>query len=404
VRFSETVHSSRDSSTSRDQPPYDEERNGDGGTLNLRRRRSSVALRLNAIVDAGGVNSIANFARSWQRAAGFHEVAPHRPSFLLASEDDGQEDGNAQQYQRKNIDSTPNEQTSLLRRHLEGSPADERAVEDTEDEDETPGDERASFAYGSDTTTPRPLRPEEQDKYRLGSTDYASTRGSQSILTAVPHLMAELTGSYGTSYGTLRSTRREASMVHAAQIWRTEQDVTAPEDGDRAPLIVKEVEQDGKIVLAVAGQSTLPQTIFNATNVLIGVGILSLPLGIKFAGLVCGMTFLLLAAIITAYTAKLLAKCLDVDASLITFADLAFITYGHKARIVTGILFMLELLAANVALVILFADTLDLLIPGVGVTEWKVVCGILMIPLNFVPLRLLSFTSVLGIFSCFCSK
>jgi vesicular inhibitory amino acid transporter len=116
------------------------------------------------------------------------------------------------------------------------------------------------------------------------------------------------------------------------------------------------------------------------------------------------MTFLILAAIITAYTAKLLAKCLDVDASLITFADLAFITYGHKARIVTGILFMLELLAANVALVILFADTLDLLIPGVGVTEWKVVCGILMIPLNFVPLRLLSFTSVLGIFSCFCSK
>jgi solute carrier family 32 (vesicular inhibitory amino acid transporter) len=132
--------------------------------------------------------------------------------------------------------------------------------------------------------------------------------------------------------------------------------------------------------------------------------LLSLPLGIKYAGMICGMAFLFFAAIVTAYTANLLAKCLDLDASLITFADLAFISYGPQARIVTGVLFMLELLAACVALVVLFADTLNLLIPGVGVTEWKIICGILLIPLNFIPLRLLSFTSVLGIFSCFCSK
>jgi vesicular inhibitory amino acid transporter len=138
--------------------------------------------------------------------------------------------------------------------------------------------------------------------------------------------------------------------------------------------------------------------------VLIGVGLLSLPLGIKYAGWICGMSFLFLSALITAYTAKLLAKCLDVDASLITFADLAFITYGPKARVVTGILFMLELLAACVALVVLFADTLNILIPGVDVIQWKIVCGILLVPLNFVPLRLLSFSSILGIFSCFSSK
>jgi vesicular inhibitory amino acid transporter len=52
----------------------------------------------------------------------------------------------------------------------------------------------------------------------------------------------------------------------------------------------------------------------------------------------------------------------------------------------------------------LFADTLDLLIPGVGVIGWKVLCGLLLIPLNFVPLRLLSFSSVIGILSCFSSK
>ncbi len=196
-------------------------------------------------------------------------------------------------------------------------------------------------------------------------------------------------------------------MIHAGNLWRQQQQqgegAYIAED-EREPLFVKEVEQDGKVVLVVDGQSTLPQTIFNSTNVLIGVGLLSLPLGIKYAGWICGMTFLLLSAVVTAYTARLLAKCMDVDPSLLTFADLAFVSYGRKARIATSVLFMLELLAACVALVVLFADTLDLLIPGVGVIGWKILCGLLMVPLNFAPLRLLSISSVVGIFSCFCSE
>lgn len=85
-------------------------------------------------------------------------------------------------------------------------------------------------------------------------------------------------------------------------------------------------------------------------SVLVGVGLLSLPLGIRYAGWVCGMTFLFLCAIVTGYTARLLGKCMDLDPSLVTFSDIAYISYGHKARIATSILFTLELLAANVAL------------------------------------------------------
>ena len=83
---------------------------------------------------------------------------------------------------------------------------------------------------------------------------------------------------------------------------------------------------------------------------LIGVGLLSLPLGVKYAGWICGMTVLLLCAAVTAYTAKLLAKCMDLDPSLITFSDVAFISFGARARIATSILFTFELLAACVAL------------------------------------------------------
>jgi vesicular inhibitory amino acid transporter len=128
-------------------------------------------------------------------------------------------------------------------------------------------------------------------------------------------------------------------------------------------------------------------------------------MGIKYAGWICGMIALFLCAGVTGWTARLLAKCMDVDPSLITFSDLAYISFGRNARIATSVLFTLELLAASVALIVLFADSLDLLFPSVlSVTGWKIVCAVILMPLNFLPLRLLSFTSIIGIFSCLLSK
>lgn len=128
-------------------------------------------------------------------------------------------------------------------------------------------------------------------------------------------------------------------------------------------------------------------------------------MGIKYAGWLCGMLILFGAAAVTSYTAKLLARCMDLDPSLITFSDLAYISFGSNARIATSILFTLELLAACVALLVLFADSMELLFQGVlSSTEWKIVCAIILIPLNFLPLRFLSFTSIVGIVCCFTSE
>lgn len=117
---------------------------------------------------------------------------------------------------------------------------------------------------------------------------------------------------------------------------------------------------------------------------------------------------------------------MDLDPSLVTFSDIAYISYGRKARVATSFLFSLELLAANVALswfpgipslalgaslltswvvVVLFADSMEILFPGVmTATLWKTLCTTILLPLNFLPLRLLSFTSIVGIFSCFGSE
>ncbi|KAK3375024.1 transmembrane amino acid transporter protein-domain-containing protein [Podospora didyma] len=375
----------------------------DGEWPRLRHRRSSITNRLAAITEIGGVNSIRSFTRSWQRAAGFTEVIPTRPSFVFAPDQaplHGRGDHEPVDY--------PSVRPSLLRQHLESSSAGS-AIRDEEGGAE-PGtsDSHQHHHQQSDDFREREQKALENElshAFRVGS----NTTTTGSIFAIPPHLATPpIVGSYGSyadygTYGTIRSEVSRNSMEHAATLWRQQQESggNVP-DGEVAPILVKEVEQDGKIVLAVEGQSTLPQTVFNSINVLIGVGLLSLPMGIKYAGWLCGMVALFLSAAVTAYTASLLAKCMDLDPSLITFSDLAFISFGRNARIATSILFTLELLAACVALIVLFADSLDLLFPGLlSVTGWKFICSLILIPLNFLPLRLLSFTSIIGIFSCF---
>ncbi|KAI3337321.1 transmembrane amino acid transporter [Xylariaceae sp. AK1471] len=371
-----------------------EARERDDGFPQRRRRRSSVTNTLAALTDIGGVNSIRSFNRSFQRAAAFPEIIPQRPAFVFAP---GQEP-----IYNTDVDALPG--SPLLRHQLGATPSD-NAIADTDHED-------ASLHSASLVTpTADDLLGERK---RLGSANLrrvgspSGSMRSNSIFSTPPLLSAPpIFGSYGSvrSYGTvgdLESEASHASMREAAELWRQQQESGANlPDGERPPILVKEVEQDGKIVLAVSGQSTLPQTIVNSTNVLIGVGLLSLPMGLKYAGWIVGIISLALCAAVTSWTARLLAKCMDLDSTIITFSDIAFISFGRKARVATAVLFTLELLAACVALIVLFADSLSLLFPGtLTLTQFKVVCTIVLIPLQFAPLALLSVTSFVGIFCC----
>jgi vesicular inhibitory amino acid transporter len=334
--------------------------------------RSSISMRINAFAQVGGVNSLENFARSWQRAVAFHDITPNRSSFAVA-------DGEAPYGRLPDEERVPTHQKSLLRQQLE---------QDSATPTTTPQE-------GDDTSEAIPYVADEDRP--LGS---PSGQQEDDIFSQASYLGSPF-GSVGT-YGTLTARINEASKQHAARLFQ-EQQVTGDQDPDKEvePLLVKRVErEDGKFVLAVVGQSTIYQTILNSTNVLIGVGLLSLPLGIKYAGWLAGMLFLAFSALVTGYTARLLGKCLDLDTSLITFADIAYISYGSKAKVVIGVLFSFELITACVALFVLFADSLNTLLPGWGLIEWKILCAIIVAPLSFVPLRFLGYTSSLGIICC----
>lgn len=166
------------------------------------------------------------------------------------------------------------------------------------------------------------------------------------------------------------------------------------------PVIVRTIEdKDGNITTEVAGQSTVPQTIFNSVNVLIGIGLLSLPLGFKYSGWIVGIALLTFSAASTNYTAYLLAKCMDTDPTLVTYADIAYAAFGPKARILTSMLFTFELLGMGLSLVILFADSLNALFPEIDKTTYKYIAFFVLSPPCFLPLRILSVSSIVGIMS-----
>ena len=364
------------------------------------------------MADIGGVNSFRSFARSWQRAAAFTEVIPRRPSFVyadnLAIDDPSTED---MHYGRSHVDQRATPQgKGLLRQHLEASPPElQRGTSATR----SGGEPSARFSSARDSAR-EDFRERESKaldaEMASGALQGLTPSSRSSIFANPPHLATpSIIGSYGSfrssQYGTIGRgafRSRRPSIGEQPSDWDGDEDAA---HGEHEPILVKEVKQGDKVVLTVEGQSTLPQSVFNSINAIIGVGILSLPLAFKMTGWIIGLALLTLTATVTGYTGKLLARCMDYDPSLITYSDLAYVSFGTHARIIVSALFSLELVAANVALAILFADSLDLLLPGLAtVNIWKCVCALLVLILNALPLRFLSYTSVIGIFSTFCGE
>ncbi|KAH9825581.1 vacuolar amino acid transporter 1-like [Teratosphaeria destructans] len=351
-----------------------------------------MAMRVNALRQAGGVNSFDNFARSWQRAAAFVEVAPVRQSFRYS--DDGDDDTTTTSTtaadDEHDVGSTPKDRRSLLREALERHRSHEGAGTDVFHDDDDDDDDDADDDDATPVAEHRPLLPDRASDHDDG------------IFSIEPQLSSPF-GAATAPPGARSppaSTNPPCATPPASSANSSAREPPHPDQGARAPPRQDHPRGRRHPRHVVVGHSTLPQTIFNSVNVLIGVGLLALPLAMRLAGWVPGLLFFAFAGLSTAYTAKLLAKCADVDASLITFADLAYVSFGPAARLATSLLFSLELVAACVALVVLFADSLDALVPGHGLTAWKLVCGLLLLPLSFVPLRFLSFTSILGIFAC----
>jgi vesicular inhibitory amino acid transporter len=86
------------------------------------------------------------------------------------------------------------------------------------------------------------------------------------------------------------------------------------------------------------GNSTYGQTLFNTVAVLLGVGLLSEPLAIYYAGWILGSILLLFFALLTNYTAKKLARIIHADPSLRSYSDIARKAFGSRGLVVVNCL------------------------------------------------------------------
>ncbi|BEI87644.1 uncharacterized protein CcaverHIS019_0103620 [Cutaneotrichosporon cavernicola] len=151
-------------------------------------------------------------------------------------------------------------------------------------------------------------------------------------------------------------------------------------------------------VPAHVGESSDGQTLFNATAVLVGIGLLSMPLAFSYAGWIGGTLMLIGFSYITCTTAKMMARLIFVDHSLVGYTDIGRAAFGPAAGAAINVLFCLELFAIGVALMVLLGDSLNALFPSVSSDMWKVIGLFVILPTTFMPLWLLSFPSVISTF------
>ncbi|ORY38359.1 hypothetical protein BCR33DRAFT_682428 [Rhizoclosmatium globosum] len=188
------------------------------------------------------------------------------------------------------------------------------------------------------------------------------------------------------------------------------------------PTDPENIDSELNRVALAAATSTSFQATINSSNVMLGMGILTLPYALHISGWVFGLGMLTVFAFVAQFTAKLLAKCMQVpfpregssdtsspssggisettpllnphrhrtvhqDSNLArlptSLSDIVELAFGPSSRPFISFLFMFELFAAATGLVILGADSIVALNPTLPLLPVKIAVTCLLVLTTF---------------------
>lgn len=157
---------------------------------------------------------------------------------------------------------------------------------------------------------------------------------------------------------------------------------------------------------------TIPETIFNLFNTVVGVGVLSVPFAFRLCGF-WALGLLVGVIMITALTAKYVGASLvlaakspeaaDVPPPSRDYAFLGFVAFGDRGRALVGAVTCMETWFALCTFIVMNAVNAVLVWPAVDRMSAVVGGSLLTAVMSFVPMRFFSYLSLLASFALLCA-
>ncbi|KAE9049497.1 hypothetical protein PR001_g3264 [Phytophthora rubi] len=158
----------------------------------------------------------------------------------------------------------------------------------------------------------------------------------------------------------------------------------------------------------IPSKGSIRGSVFNLAGATLGAGALSLPYAVAVSGLGFAVVQLVLAAVLTVYTIRLLIRAEDIT-KLKSYEDLAMYCFGTKMTIFVEVNILIFCFGISVAYLVTLGDIITPLgelcfgMQSIFAQRWVLMaisCGTIMLPLSLMKdISSLQFSSILGVFS-----